>query len=126
MSHVGSGVFYLFEKKKKQFLYLYELKESQVEKFKKCIHLYEGDFNTLIHEFLRERPIKESEATFCPLDQRTFDCYWSTVRTLASYKRIGNKIELFYLLPIAWLDRALSARRKNIKGIAQWWGATTG
>jgi hypothetical protein len=81
---------------------------------------------TLIHEFLRERPIKESEATFCPLDQRTFDCYWSTVRTLASYKRIGNKIELFYLLPIAWLDRALSARRKNIKGIAQWWGATTG
>lgn len=48
MSHVGSGVFYLFEKKKKQFLYLYELKESQVEKFKKCIHLYEGDFNTLI------------------------------------------------------------------------------
>ena len=114
--------FHLFEKKKKQFEYLAKLKESQEEGFRKRIHLHNGDFNILIDDFLEQRPIKESEATFCLLDQRTFDCHWSTVLTLATYKTIGNKVELFYLLPIAWLDRALSARRKNVKGIAEWWG----
>jgi three-Cys-motif partner protein len=114
--------FYLFEKKKNQFEYLSKLKESQPEKFKKCIHLYPGDFNVLIHQFLREHPIKDSEATFCLLDQRTFDCHWATVCSLATYKKTGNKIELFYLLPIAWLDRALSAQTKNVKGIVEWWG----
>jgi three-Cys-motif partner protein len=115
--------FHLFERKRKQFQYLAKLRESQEEKFRERIYLHDGDFNALIHDFLRERPIRESEATFCLLDQRTFDCHWSTVRSLAAYKTTGNKVELFYLLPIAWLDRALSARKKNIKEIVEWWGS---
>jgi three-Cys-motif partner protein len=114
--------FHLFEKKEKQFQYLIKLKESQEEKIRKYIHLYPGDFNIMVGSFLKNHPIKETEATFCLLDQRTFDCYWSTVRILAACKAIGNKVELFYLLPIAWLDRALSARKKNVVEITEWWG----
>jgi hypothetical protein len=50
------------------------------------IHIYHGDFNS---------KIDEKEATFCLLDQRTFECDWQTVEKLARYKKSGNKIELF-------------------------------
>src|SRR5947207_4530799 len=49
---------------------------------KRNIQIYPGDFNTILATMLRENPIKEKEATFCLLDQRTFECDWASVRAL--------------------------------------------
>lgn len=85
------------------------------------IRILQGDCNYLIPELLANRPIRDREATFCLLDQRTFECHWATLQTLAAYKTSGNKIELFYFLPNSWLPRAVS-RTKNMERLRQWWG----
>jgi len=41
-----------------------------------------GDFNAKVDSILSSRRIGEKEATFCLLDQRTFECHWSTVKKL--------------------------------------------
>jgi three-Cys-motif partner protein len=75
-----------------------------------------------IHEVLRSGCIKQKEATFCLLDQRTFECHWSTLKVLSQYKTgQSNKIELFYFLAIGWLGRALAAVQ-NEKILEDWWG----
>jgi three-Cys-motif partner protein len=43
------------------------------------------------------------------------------VNALAQHKSTGNKIELFYFLPIYWLGRALAAQ-KNTAVLHSWWG----
>jgi three-Cys-motif partner protein len=55
-------------------------------------------------------------------DQRTFECHWSTVKTLAEFKKSGHKIELFYFFPSGWLDRSLKGTTKNVDQIDRWWG----
>jgi three-Cys-motif partner protein len=57
------------------------------------------------------------------LDQRTFECCWSTVEALARYKTERYKIELFYFLSNGWLDRALAAQR-NLSVLEAWWGGS--
>lgn len=82
-----------------------------------------GDFNVKVHELLSHGSIRQKEATFCLLDQRTFECKWSTVKALAEYKKDGeNKIELFYFLPNSWLDRALAGLSVNKHNAIEWWG----
>jgi three-Cys-motif partner protein len=85
------------------------------------IEVRQGDCNLLIPELLASRPISDREATFCLLDQRTFECHWATLKALAEYKTSGNKIELFYFLPNSWLPRAVS-RTKNMERLRLWWG----
>lgn len=119
--------FYLYDKSRKAFKALKTLQARQPERDSKGKKLYRdievsrGDFNVIVHELLGRNTIKESEATFCLLDQRTFECHWSTVEALAKHKKTGRKIELFYFLPIAWLDRALAAQRE-MEVIEAWWG----
>jgi three-Cys-motif partner protein len=113
--------FYLFEQDLNQYEYLRTLKESQPSEPHREIQIYHGDFNDLVHSFLGNRPIKEREATFCLLDQRTFECHWSTVSALARYKTAAMKIELFYFLPSSWLGRAMAAQ-KNTEVLRAWWG----
>jgi three-Cys-motif partner protein len=113
--------FFLFEKRRKQYQYLELLKESQPDIPQRNIRLYKGDFNTLIHNFLAENLIGQREAAFCLLDQRTFECHWSSIKALAEYKKGGMKIELFYFLCSGWLDRAISAVR-NKEILISWWG----
>jgi three-Cys-motif partner protein len=55
------------------------------------------------------------------LDQRTFECEWQTVEALARYKTEGHKIELFYFLANAWLDRSFAAQ-KDLEVLEKWWG----
>src|SRR5213592_4675370 len=55
-----------------------------------------GNFNELLDEVLA--PIAAREATFCLLDQHTFECEWVSVVRLARHKEEGYKIELFYFL----------------------------
>lgn len=71
---------------------------------------------------LKESGITQKEATFCLLDQRTFECYWATLKKLAEYKKPpNNKIELLYFLGVGWLHRALAGIRKSEKAYL-WWG----
>jgi three-Cys-motif partner protein len=119
--------FHLCDEKKSQVALLDQLKAAQPDrsssgsKIVRDIQTYRGDFNTKVDEILRTGDITEKEATFCLLDQRTFECHWSTVETLARYKKSGHKIELFYFLANGWLERALSGQ-KDLDVLARWWG----
>ena len=110
--------FYLFDSNRTAIRNLKELKDVHPGR---NIVVYSGDFNQRIVDLLRSEVIKQTEATFCLLDQRTFECHWSSLKALAEYKTSGYKIELFYFLPNSWLERALSGlKNKNI--LRQWWG----
>lgn len=85
------------------------------------VRIYRGDFNTVVDQLLQPDVLRQTEATFCLLDQRTFECQWDTVRKLAAYRASGYKIELFYFLASGWLDRAFAALQDHEKWQA-WWG----
>ncbi|MDQ8732867.1 three-Cys-motif partner protein TcmP [Bradyrhizobium sp. LHD-71] len=96
---------------------------SSIERPKnRSISIVEGDFNVRVHEILRDCKIGEKTAASCLLDQRTFECKWETVKTLAQFKQEGPKIELFYFLATGWLDRAMAGATKNKELLRTWWG----
>jgi Phage integrase family len=49
-------------------------------KISRNIEVWAGDFNQNVEKILGGGKITQKEATFCLLDQRTFECHWSTVR----------------------------------------------
>jgi three-Cys-motif partner protein len=119
---------FLCELTKTSFRTLAKLVPSQPERDKKGkkiyrhIHVMQGDFNVLIDSILESGEITQKEATFCLLDQRTFECHWKTVRKLALYKNPpNNKIEMLYFLGVGWLHRAFSGIRDAEK-MKRWWG----
>ena len=111
--------FYFFEKSNAGESALLGLRDAQPSRPKRTISIQKGDFNAEVLKLLQSETIKPREATFCLLDQRTFECRWETVKALAQYKT--PKIELFYFLPNLWLDRALSAL-KDRAVFNGWWG----
>lgn len=113
--------FYLFEKAKKPLQSLETLVNAQPKITGRIIKMFPGDFNAEVPKLLDQQIIKQTEACFCLLDQRTFECKWATVSLLAQYKKSGYKIELFYFLPIMWFGRALSAL-KDEQVLKDWWG----
>lgn len=119
--------FYLFDKSKKQEQALKALVASQPEPNRgrrepnRHINIQRGDFNVLVLNLLASEKIKQKEATFCLLDQRTFECHWATLQALAGYKTSGYKIELFYFLPHLWFNRSL-ANQKEMQTLDRWWG----
>lgn len=122
--------FYLFEKSKAQVTRIRRMVASQAPREKgepkREVVVRHGDVNIELPRLLATRPITERAAAFCLLDQRTFDCHWSTVETVSRYKRAGGpKIEIFYFFAIGWLDRALEALKSDQKGRA-WWGDPIG
>ncbi len=116
--------FYLCDNDAGQVEALNALKEQQPPREKKEskreIEIIRGDFNVAVSDILATR--KLDPATFCLLDQRTFECKWSTVAALAGHRPDGQRIELFYFLPIGWIDRAIHATTKNPEEIDTWWG----
>ncbi|MDI1247845.1 MAG: three-Cys-motif partner protein TcmP [Lacunisphaera sp.] len=89
---------------------------------KRTIHVIQGDSNVELPAFLAKNPIPEKEATFCLLDQRTFECDWQTVVEVAKHKKTGNKIEVFYFLAQGWLDRSIAALGNPEVDLLKWWG----
>jgi len=86
------------------------------------VKVYAEDFNRKVDAILCPEILKPTEATFCLLDQRTFECEWATVRQLADYKRDARyKIELFYFLANGWFERAIAGLRNGDQCQA-WWG----
>lgn len=123
--------FYLFEKNPKQVEKLHQLVSEQPrrdqsgKRISRAFWIRPMDCNEGIPQILDWGKISAKEATFCLLDQRTFECKWSTVKALAEYKPPGhNKIELFYFFANGWLGRALHATKTEagLQCIAEWWG----
>jgi three-Cys-motif partner protein len=110
--------FYLYDMNADKFDALEHLR---VEHSDKNVRTRHGDFNVLLDDLLSSGVIPEEEATFCLLDQRTFECHWSTVERLARHKS-GFKIELFYFFGHSWLDRAVRGTTVNFAMIDSWWG----
>lgn len=116
--------FYLFDKNELQVNRLRSVVDNlpaEQKEHPRTIELECGDFNSKVHELLQSKKIGEKEAAFCLLDQRTFECRWSTVQAVARYKSSEYKIELFYFLPIHWLWRAMKALRQQ-EILTEWWG----
>ena len=113
---------FLFDESKRKVRLLCRLREAQAPVQGRVVRIFHGDFNTIVRQLLRRNKISQKEATFCLLDQWTFQCHWSTLVELAKYKGEGKlKIELFYFLAVRWLRRALTAvQRETI--LQQWWG----
>jgi three-Cys-motif partner protein len=118
--------FLLFDIDPVKVALLHQLKEEQPplkKNEKRSIEIYAGDFNRAIVGVLKEKPIKASEASFCLLDQRTFQCDWKTVVFLAKHKPAGSKkIELFYFLATGWMHRAASKKKDKQKEMDRWYG----
>lgn len=116
--------FWLFETDPEKVLKLKALEvDPDVVAKNRTFRIFEGDFNKRIAEALAAKPIRAKEATFCLLDQRTFECHWDSVRRLACHKAEGNKIELFYFLANHWFCRAGKRRlRSSPEVLEKWWG----
>jgi three-Cys-motif partner protein len=115
--------FYLFELAPEQIRRLRRLKKIHDDE--RDIRVVPGNVNVQLPKFLAKQPIRDKEATFCLLDQRTFECAWATVEAVARYKPAGvSKIEILYFLPIGWLDRSLSGVGE--RKLARWWGRPDG
>jgi three-Cys-motif partner protein len=114
--------FWLCELNKNGVDALRSLKQDQPIVKGRTIEIVPGDFNETVHNVIRRCGITDKTASFCLLDQRTFECHWTTVETLAKFKKGGHKIELFYFLASSWLDRSLKGTTKNIDQIDRWWG----
>ncbi len=114
--------FILCEMNPRQVEHLQRLAQSRLDLGdKRKIEIHPGDFNTSIDQILTPGAIREKEATFCLLDQRTFECKWDSVRKIAAYKQSGTKIELFYFLAVGWLARSIAALKDDQK-LRDWWG----
>jgi three-Cys-motif partner protein len=99
-----------------------EPRDRRGRRITRNIEVLPGDFDTIVDKILKSGNISQKEATFCLLDQRTFECHWSTVQKLAKYKEPpNNKIELLYFLGVGWLHRAFSGIR-NVAKADLWWG----
>ncbi|MEZ5386186.1 MAG: three-Cys-motif partner protein TcmP [Prosthecobacter sp.] len=115
--------FVFFEENDTSFGHLSDMVSAQPKIKGRDIVQKHGDMNRLLPEYLAENPIRDTEATFCLLDQRTFECDWATVKYLATHKKGGNKIEQFYFLAQKWLDRSVAAITIDKKArMERWWG----
>ena len=113
-------------------LLLFELDQRKLDELEalraehpKRIRVFAGDFNVRVDEILRPSVISPKRATFCLLDQQTFECRWSTLQRLAAYRKDGYKIELFYFLAEGWFARAVAGTKtqEGERKIEDWWGA---
>jgi three-Cys-motif partner protein len=124
--------FYLFERNRRSYGRLQAMRKtlrpSARGEPKRNIEVVHGDFNREVQKVLKPEVIKDTEATFCLLDQRTFECEWATVEALAKHKRSGHKIELFYFLANSWIERAFAAVKKPAtrRQLVAWWGREEG
>lgn len=113
--------FFLCEENAKSFNALKKCIDGLMVVKGRSIDLYRGDFNQKVGEILNSPYINDTQATFCLLDQRMFECHWETVKKLAE-KKSTTKIELFYFFGYGWVKRALKGVTRNPQIVEQWWG----
>lgn len=116
--------FYLFELHPKSFAELQMLRAAHDNR---DIVLPDepGDSNLFLPAALPAGSVRAKEATFCLLDQRTFECTWELCKHIAALKPdSAHKPEQFYFLAQGWLDRAFAGSTTDggIDRIRDWWG----
>lgn len=115
--------FYLFEQNPKSHQLLQDLAGCYPKR--KIVVADRGDTNQILPQVLPARSVRPAEATFCLLDQRTFECSWDLVRHVAELKPDGErKPEQFYFLAQGWLGRSIAATTtpEGVENITRWWG----
>jgi three-Cys-motif partner protein len=101
-----------------------EVRDKNGRRLNRKIEVLPGDFNRTINTVLCNEKIAQKEATFCLLDQRTFECHWATLERLTAFKQPPhNKIELLYFLGVGWIHRAFAGIR-DTEILLKWWGRT--
>ena len=113
--------FFLCDENNGQVRLLEQLRDEQPEVRGRTIEVIEADFNNHVDIVLASDKIKERTATFCLLDQRTFECDWETVQKVAGRKS-ERKIEIFYFVPTGWLARSISGLNNPEFTMNRWWG----
>ncbi len=114
--------FHLFEQSRDGIEALNALAIVHAADAGRTIRVWPGDMDVRMLELLASSVITPREATFCLLDQRTFECHWTTVEAIARCKPAGNyKIEIFYFLANRWMDRAIAEQEDPVPPTA-WWG----
>ena len=98
--------FHLFDKSPGQEHHLQVLAADHSDR---DVHVYHGDSNRILPSVLPTASIGEREATFCLLDQRTFECEWQLCQHISTLRPGSTKVEQFYFLANWWMPRALAA-----------------
>jgi three-Cys-motif partner protein len=112
--------FHLFEIEQAKAQLLDDLRRQHPDR---DVVIYPDDVNLRIEDALAT--LTENEPTFCLLDQRTFECHWETVRTIAAAKAGARfKVEIFYFLAEGWLNRSIYATSTpaGLERVDAWWG----
>jgi three-Cys-motif partner protein len=102
------GEFWLCELDAKRVDALRDMVDGQPKVRGRTIDVVSGNFNDEVDKILEKCRINDATASFCLLDQHTFECEWRTLEKLAKFKKGGYKIELLYFLASGWLDRSLN------------------
>ena len=114
--------FYLCDRDSSQIEALDKMYSTQPKVKNRTVDITRADFNIHIHSILSAGTIGEKTAAFCLIDQRTFECDWSTLQTIARHKS-EMKIEIFYFVPTGWLARSISGLSCPDQRMLRWWGA---
>lgn len=113
--------FFLCDADASQARLLERLRDDQPEIKGRTIEVAKADFNSYGDVVLKMARISEKTATFCLLDQRTFECNWETDQKVAERKS-ERKVEIFYFVPTGWLGRSISALNSPDSTMIRWWG----
>lgn len=112
--------FFLCEKDPQKLVALNALVAEQPQIRHRHATVLAGDFNVRVGDILASDRVAERIATFCLLDQHTFECEWRTVEEIAAAKEV-DKVEQMYFVPTGWYGRAAAAQAdKSV--IERWWG----
>ena len=98
--------FHLFDRSSSQVGRLHRLATEHSDR---DVRVYEGDSNQTLLAALPDGSIGQREATFCLLDQRTFECEWHLCQHISRLRPGPTKVEQFYFLATGWLSRSLAA-----------------
>lgn len=118
----------LFEQDPAKIPFLNELHKEYCEGWtrlwRRQVVVTEGDCNVEIPAYLNKHRIKPRRPAFALLDQWTHECKWDLVKTLATHKQSGNKIEIFYFLAQGWMNRSVKSATTDEKfeEIENWFG----
>ncbi|TLD71335.1 three-Cys-motif partner protein TcmP [Phragmitibacter flavus] len=118
----------LFELDEDKIPILEQLRKKYCQGFtrlwKRQVMVVKGDCNVTIPAYLKGHRIKPKQATFALLDQRTHECTWALVKNLATHKKGGHKIEIFYFVAQHWMNRSVKSSTTAVKlaEIEAWWG----
>ncbi|MCA1703933.1 MAG: three-Cys-motif partner protein TcmP, partial [Actinobacteria bacterium] len=113
--------YFLFERSMERAV---ELEELPARFPGRAISITVGDCNVELPRVLGPGSLRKKEAAFCLLDQRTFECQWTTCQHVALIKDGDYKVEQFYFLAQGWLDRSLAASTTpdGEARVERWWG----